>query len=422
VEKIPTPKKIKQPKVKIPKAKPVKKPKPIKEPKLKKQKEVPIEEPLIKQDLISPESELPLKDQERLAILERLKTRVAAGEITPMQPKPIEPPMPVVVPPPPLIIPKPQNLPDTSSPIHTYKSDFADEIDAKHASTFSVLAAEKDAPTKKIAPVRTKRNSSGVITIVIGMTLLFAGGGALAGAYEYVIKNAPAPLVLGPASLISYDSKALLSGSGNDLMTQLAQKADEALPLNSVLLTYINESTTTPQGVTEQPATGGAVITELNLQAPNVLLRNISPDSMVGIVHAGNDSRPFFILKVDSYQSTFAGMLQWEPTMLSSLGRLYPLYPEPVAQQTTLASTSKSASTTLAQTIPATFVPQIDPSAPSSSGFVDEIVANHSTRALKDNSGRTVLMYGYYNKAILIIARNESAFELLVSRLTTSGN
>ncbi len=422
-------KKVKEPKIKIPKVKPVKKPKPvkIKEVKPKKQKEVPLKEPTIKQDLISTESELPLKDQERLAILERLKARVASGDVH-LEPPQIptlpteKSPLVEIVSPPPLIIPKPQSIAAEPSPIHTYKSDFADEIDAKHASKFSVLAAEKDAPTKKTPPSPPRRSArSPILLIVIGIILLLGGAGALAAAYMYVVKNTPAPLVLGPASLISYDNKIQLSGSGEDLLTQLAQKADAATPVNSVLLTYIDESTTTPQGVTEEPATGGAFISELNLQAPNILLRNINPDSMVGVVHAGNESRAFFILKVDSYQSTFAGMLQWEPFMLSSLNKLYPLYPKPAAPEALTASTT-STSTRSVQRLSTTFVPQIDPSAPRATGFMDEIVANHSTRVLKDNSGRTVVIYGYYNKGILIIARDESAFELLVSRLITSGN
>jgi hypothetical protein len=455
-------KKIKEPKIKVQKVKPPKppkKPKPVKEPKNKVIHEAPI-----KEELINSTSTIPIQDQERLAILERLKARVSAdgsvGEIPkpqtqnisldgvvpdsdtfkvfrPKQPEPVlpkdaavpivpaQPPAPPVAPPP--IISQPQSSATEPSPIHTYKSDFADEIDAKHASKFSVLAAEKDAPIKKQKPIRAKSEHAGIIAVIGGVILLIAGGGALAAGYTYMVKNTPAPLILGPASLISYDSKVQLSGSGSDLMTQLAQKAGEALPVNTVLLTYIDESTTTPQGVTEEPATGGAFITELNLQAPNILIRNIDPNSMVGIVNAKGETAPFFILKVDSYESTFAGMLQWESSMLSSLRELYPLYPKPVVQQqpapvvATTSSTSTS-TTQSARMVVAPFIPQIDPSTPSANGFVDEIVDNHSVRVLKDNSGRTILIYGYYDKATLIIARDESAFTLLVSRLTASGN
>jgi hypothetical protein len=445
-------KKIKEPKIKVQKVKPPKppkKPKPVKEPKNKVIHEAPI-----KEELINSTSTIPIQDQERLAILERLKARVSAdgigGEIPkpqtqnisldgvvpdsdtfkvfrPKQAEPVVLPKPAPVPVAPPIISQPQTSATEPSPIHTYKSDFADEIDAKHASKFSVLAAEKDAPIKKQKPIRAKSEHAGIIAVIGGVILLIAGGGALAAGYAYMIKNTPAPLVLGPASLISYDSKVQLSGSGSDLMTQLAQKAGQALPVNTVLLTYIDESTTTPQGVTEEPATGGAFITEMNLQAPNILIRNINPNSMVGIVNAKGETAPFFILKVDSYESTFAGMLQWESSMLSSLRELYPLYPKPVVQQqpapvvATTSSTSTS-TTQSARMVVAPFIPQIDPSTPSTNGFVDEVVDNHSARVLKDNSGRTLLIYGYYDKATLIIARDESAFTLLVSRLTASGN
>ena len=131
---------------------------------------------------------------------------------------------------------------------------------------------------------------------------------------------------------------------------------------------------------------------------------------MVGIVHAGTETRPFFILRVDSYERTFAGMLAWEPSMLSDLQSLYPLYP---------ASTPQNNSANTTGTSTQIFIPAIAPNAPANQ-FVDEIVANHSARALKDSSGNTIIIYGYADKETLIISRDEAAFTLLLQRLATN--
>ena len=376
-------------------------------------------------------------NEDRAAILARLKERVAAHEVeNPVQPiapvsvsnmmprhevAPVMPvtPEPAVEPPPvfatPLAAPGiPAQIPvpaaESPSPIHTYTSDFADRIDTQHASTFSVLAAEKDAPAPRRVPAPQKKKAVTFLPVVIGIVLLLVGAGAVFGAYEYMSKNTPPQSVLGPPSLINPDEKVELKGTGSTLMSALATKASEPLPNGNVLLTYVNESTTTSEGVVEQQATGGAFVTSLNLSAPDILLRNIEPASMVGIVHAGNETRPFFILSVDSYERTFAGMLQWEPGMLNSLGALYPLYPATSAPNSTI--------TTGTSTAPI-FLPAINSNTPNRQ-FIDEVVSNHSARVLRDSGGRTLILYGYADKQTLIIDRDEASFTLLLGRLAAS--
>jgi hypothetical protein len=86
-------------------------------------------------------------------------------------------------------------------------------------------------------------------------------------------------------------------------------------------------------------------------------------------------------------------MLGWETDMPEDLALLYPAYPE--APQT--------------------------PGSGQVARFVDETVANHDVRALKDSAGRTILLYGYRDKQTLIIARDEAAFTALLVRLGASG-
>ncbi len=163
---------------------------------------------------------------------------------------------------------------------------------------------------------------------------------------------------------------------------------------------YVNQSTTTPQGTVESPASGGAFISALTLQAPDLLLRNIDPSSMVGLVHAGSQTAPFFVLRVTSYERTYAGMLEWEPSMLQSLAPLYPEYPEGNTGSTTNSS--------------------FDTSSAPEQQFVDELLGTVSVRALKDGAGRTLIIYGYADRRTLLIARDETAFQLLLSKLSTS--
>jgi hypothetical protein len=356
-------------------------------------------------DIVPGVTSAPVADADREAVLERLRAKASGlrPASTPLMPSSFSPtpayePPPVQTPvepaPPPL--PKAEVRPEPKvSPFHSFSSDFADRIDKQHASTFSVLAAEKDAAPKTAAP----RKKSNLLPIIAGIVLVIIGAGGIFAAYRFMTATAPIPAISAGSYLIIPDEKIALTGEGTTLLAALANQATQPLPANSVLLTYINAATTTKQGVIEAPATGGAFLTALNLPAPDILLRNIDPSSMVGVVNDGAQTRAFFILRVLSYERTFAGMLDWESSIGNDLSVLYPAYP---------ASTATSTATTTTETTA------------SSAQFVDEVVANHDARALKDTEGRTIIIYGYADKQTLIIARDEAAFTLLLSRLTAN--
>jgi hypothetical protein len=305
----------------------------------------------------------------------------------------------------------PKKSADAPAPFHSYSTDFSDRIDTQHASQFSVLAAE-DANAWKAPATKKKLN---LLPIIAGVVLVAAGGGGVFAAYHFLSQAAPIATAPSVPSLIVPDEKVVLTGSGSTLLKALANQAGQSLPSDEVLLTYTTQATTTKQGVIETPESGGALITALNLPAPDILIRNIDPSSMVGVVNAGTQTRAFFILRVLSYERTFAGMLAWEPTIGRDLVLLYPSYPAPPPVQViqpVVATTT--ATTTPVVVAPVQTLPQLPPQ------FVDEVVDNHNARALKDSEGRTIIIYGYADPQTLIIARDEAAFTLLIGRLQAS--
>jgi hypothetical protein len=301
----------------------------------------------------------------------------------------------------------PQPPPAAPSPIHTYTSDFADRVDARGATAFSVLAAQQDAAPRALPVIAAKRSRLPLILSIAGVLLIILGGAGAFYAYSITHKP-PVQIIAGVSSLIPFDDKAELSGAGSALMSQIAQSAATALPEGEVRVLYTATATTTAAGTNSIPNTGGALIAALMLPAPDILLRNIAPASTVGIVDAQNETRAFFILQVTSYDATFRGMLSWEPTMAHDLSMLYPAFP---AGSTQADSADASTSTVV-----------IAPSATAAAGqFSDEVVSNHDVRALKDASGRTLMLYGYYDESTLVIARNEAAFAELLGRLGSGG-
>ncbi len=352
-----------------------------------------------------PGVEVETKPQKSLVIgIQAPESAPAIGDSIPGRNMHDETPVPAVIeipsPPPRTTVSEPVPLPppESPTPIHTFTSDFADRIDEKQASTFSVLAAQSDAAPIKSQPVKKKIK---VLPLLMGVLLVLLGTGALGGAYWYMTKNAPVPIIASIPSIIPADAQVKLSGTGSTLMQALAHQETVPLAPNAVTLTYVTEATTTVEGTLEAPATGGAFIHALQLPAPDILIRNIDPSSMVGILNANGDSKAFFILRVTSYERTFSGMLKWEQTMLASLAPLYPTYPAPNAPTGSATSTNP---------VPPLFLP-------TPLRFTDEVVSNFNTRVLKDSQGHALIIYGYVDRETLIIARNETAFTMLASRI-----
>jgi hypothetical protein len=295
------------------------------------------------------------------------------------------PPPPEPLPPP---LPKPAAEP-APEPFHSFKTDFADRIDEKHANTFSVLAAEKDSAPQALPSAPKKK--SVVPAILGGIVLLIGAGAGLFAAYLYMHSRSPVTINNSVPSLITPDKEVALTGK--DPRSAFLGIANQPLQDGNVLVTYITISTTTSRGQIENvPGNGGLLLEALNLPAPSQLLRNIDPSSTLGVVHAGSETRPFFLLRTTSYSRTFSGMLIWEQTMAADLSAFYPQYPG------------------IGSSTPATV----------NNSFSDDVVQSHSVRVLRDSNGKSIMLYGYTaDQQTLIIARDEQAFMLLLTRLAS---
>ncbi len=282
------------------------------------------------------------------------------------------------------------------SPLHTYSGDFANRIDQQGSSTFSVLAAQSDAGERRQATPAPRRNRP-LVPLIAGGTMVVVGIGAIIGAYVF-LRNAPStPSLATVPSLIAYDESVQIEGTGKELLQALGDAAQGTGVTGNVVVTYVTGQDASSTVPIAQP--GGALIRRLSLTAPDILLRNIEDSSTVGYIKAGTESRPFFILRVNSYERTFAGMLAWERTLPEEFSMIYPEYP---TQQTT------SATSTLL------VLPSFGPT------FTDALVGNYDVRVLRDSAGRSRLLYGYIDKGTLIIARDEAAFTALAGRLTAT--
>ncbi len=348
--------------------------------------------------------------EEREVVLARLRTKVDTYKKQNLPPPPVFPaPKPEAVPvytPPPAPIQKLAPVVAVQEPerLRTYTDDFSNKLNRQQSSGFSVYAAQADAggalqPQSVEAP---KQNLG--LAYMLGGAALFIGGSLLLY-YSYTFFTGTQPISIitnAPPTLIAGDESATISGQGGSLVTALRDAENTATPIGTVRVLYLAVSATSTVG-------GGTLIKALNLSTPDILLRNIGDNSTVGVVHAGDETRVFFVLAATSYERTFAGMLSWEATMGSDFAPLYPPYP-----QTAMVIGTTTASTT--QPLP----PPLVPAGIGRAHFVDEVVDSHDVRAYKDANGKTLFLYGYRDQNTLVIARDETAFSVLLARLSAT--
>ncbi|MCX6786385.1 MAG: hypothetical protein NTU85_01000 [Candidatus Kaiserbacteria bacterium] len=320
-------------------------------------------------------------------------------------------------------IPLPPKVADGESPIKTYESDFSDRMKEEHASPVTVLAAEQDALPEKIeTPESVRHSRSNMLYTIAGAVLIVAGG---VGVYITYTKHlaAIAPVIFTPAvsAPIAVDDRQEISGVGTALIQAIEQSVNRLIASGSIRFLYMTS--------------GDNVFSALQTPAPDVLIRNLKTDgSMAGVVNVGGNpsntlgtgQSPFFILSVASYGETFSGMLSWESSMPRDLTELFPPYVVPIVSTTTSSAVATTTATTTPKvktkaTTATTTQKVASTTTPTAiASFRDEVIGNHDVRIYRDAAGRSVLLYGYWNQATLIIARTPSAFTEILNRLANA--
>jgi hypothetical protein len=130
------------------------------------------------------------------------------------------------------------------------------------------------------------------------------------------------------------------------------------------------------------------VLLLLDWQASGSFLRNIT-DINFGFYR---DREPFIVLKVNSFDTAFGGILEWENFMSADLS---PLFGAPVSG--TFDPQSRSA-TQIREPF-----------------FVDEVTANLDTRVLRDETQKERIAYTFLGRDTILITANSETLRALVN-------
>ncbi len=258
--------------------------------------------------------------------------------------------------------------------IRTLESDIAEAVKAKKTSVVHIAVTEQQKNPVRIVHTDPKRN---LYFLILSIFLIL--GSAIAVTIFYIaqnrVKELP-PVIVQKPQVITTELSISIDVSSSSISFSQSQLKIEPRNNAMVGIKFQNGSTT----IDAQTFAG-----MLKTNMPDFLLRSFKPDYIAGL-HFIGAGQPFIIFKTNSYDNAFAGMLQWEETILQNLSGPFGLSTWDIG----------------------------------SIKFQDKVVRNKDTRELYDGGGNLLLLYSFTDKETLVITTNEETFKELTTRLTTS--
>ena len=255
--------------------------------------------------------------------------------------------------------------------------------------------------------------------IIAGSIALLAAASGI-GFYIYMrLQPVPASAPATAPFILVDDTKTVTIGPTDTRSTIMqaltAARAGSTLSLGLMARIAVAKPTALNDG-SLQEVSAPEFLQILAPRMPLGLVRTLEPQMLLGL-HSYDETQVFMILKADSYETAYSGMLAWEATMQQDLSPLFSRTPavhartlEPAAAVgTTTATSSQAASSTLPAAAPASFF---------QGNFIDQVVDNHDARVILNSSGDTVLLWTMLDRSTIVITTNEATLREVISRLS----
>lgn len=271
--------------------------------------------------------------------------------------------------------------------LRTYQGDVEEALGKTKSSAATIMVAEQKrreerpdfAPKPKPPENSTDKNK---LYLVLGTVLLFLAISVIGGVY-YIKSDIGISTSQQTKTLISFTEEkkiVVASSTSEQLNAKLVTEKDSyKMPANSLL--FIN--TVDSEDVPVKAETLMSILAE---KIPAELSRSFDDRYMIGIYSFDTNS-PFIILKTNSYQNSYAGMLKWEKNIPIDLKSLFDISSEITG---------------------------------SVDVFKDEEYKNKDLRIIRDRSGKSILLYSFIDKNTLIITTNENVFSAILGKYIIS--
>ncbi len=280
-------------------------------------------------------------------------------------------------------------------PLRTYRDDVSRLVQKKGTSYLSMATAEYE----RRGGTAPKRTGKPRVFAFLSVILIIMGVGAISyisfkpkiPASGVTVGQAPKALVFVEAA-----SEADVTGQNSVQLIAALKAKQNAITEPPGIVTHVYLTKETDGG--KKALTTNEFLRTVSTNLPAALLRTFSDNFMFGFYGTNIGNHPFLILKTNSYEQTYAGMLAWEPFMREDISFLVAI--------AAIDAPSEASGTTTTAVIT------------SENTFVDRVVKNKDTRVLFNRDGSVALIYALPDTATVVITNNETTLNTIVSRLT----
>lgn len=323
-------------------------------------------------------------------------------------------------------------------PVRTYQEDIADAIKNDNVSMIKIALAEKKRQDggKSFSSIIEPEVKSSSTYIIAGITFVVLVMVGLAFGYIYLqsqnaTKQAADMAQMQIPQIIYTEMSSNINTAGidsNAIFKAINQEKVGLMDTGTMKALYL----TTGQGTSTQALSAEQFFQTIGTRVPNSIVRSLDPNFLLG-VYAYTPREMFAIFKVKSYDTAFAGMLDWEPNIETDIGNIFINKDGGITTTNPLTAPSATTSTAVWPPAPST---ENDPNTSNSVNlantntnstlqiftqkrFVDKVLVNKDTRILQDQSGTQYMLYTFLDKSTLVIATSEKSLKEIIFRLTT---
>lgn len=295
--------------------------------------------------------------------------------------------------------------------LRTYERDIAEAVRAGETTVSINLAAQKRREERhEIAPVATEKIARNTLYIIMSAILIVVATITLTLTFYFRNKNAGPPEVAVERKILSVDtrravaldsvSRTHVSAAIQNVLLEQGVDGTQGSAQNRTLTEIVLEK---PSGAGRSSITLEEFFRAIAPNAPATLARSLSavsnmresgrddqsPGWLLGMWNT-TQSELFLIMRLDSFDIAYDGMLKWEKNMLTDLAPIF-------------------------------IRPDILVGSASNPQFEDLVVRSRDTRVLKNTRGDILLLYSFIDQDHVAITTSENTFREIVARYLASG-
>lgn len=294
------------------------------------------------------------------------------------------------------IQPKENPIQKFSPIIRTYKSDAEETIQSGHISSINMAVAENKRMIERIKQngEEIKKTNYNKIILIASVILVFIG--ILAFGIPFLLNinsNSNTPTIVESPKIITSDIEEKID-IGTINLSRIKTTIKERIVQSATRLGQIKQFTLIENdGTADKAITSEKFIELMKFNVPGELSRTTRPEYMLGM-HNFNGNQKFLILKTNSYDITFAGMLSWEENLWQDFKEVFELGVGDIV--------STNSSSTIGIEV---------------RKFQDVIFNNKDCRAVKDTSGKIVFLYSIINPNTVVITTSTDTLKEIINRV-----